>query len=70
MHIRNDKPQNIQTKLDFPSEPAGEARQARREETESRQTMHQPENPASTHGLMEEVFKRANRKQFYLQSPC
>jgi len=60
MHIRNDKRQNIQTKLDFPSESAGEARQAGREETESRQTMHQPENPASTHGLMEEVCKREN----------
>jgi len=60
MHIRNDKRQNIQTKLDFPSAPAGEACQAGREETESRQTMHQPESPANTNGLMEEVCKREN----------
>ena len=60
MQIRNDKRQNIQKKLDFPSAPAGEARQARREETESRQTMHQPENPANTNGLMEEICKREN----------
>jgi len=55
MQLRNDKRQNIQKKLDFPSEAAGEARQAGREETESRQTMHQPENPANTIGQMEEV---------------
>ena len=60
MHLRNDKRQNIQKKLDFPSAPTGEARQAGREETESRQTMHQPENPANTNGLMEEVCKREN----------
>jgi RNA-directed DNA polymerase len=60
MHLRNDKRQNIQKKLDFPSAPTGEARQAGREETESRQTMLQPENPANTIGLMEEVCKREN----------
>ena len=60
MHLRNDKRQNIQKKLDFPSAPTGEARQAGREETESRQTRHQPENPANTNGLMEEVCKREN----------
>jgi len=61
MHLRNDKRQNIQEKLDFPSESTGEARQAGREEiTESRQTMHKPENPANTIGLMEEVCKREN----------
>ena len=60
MHIRNDKRQNIQAKLDFPSARAGEACQAGREETESCQTMHQPESPANTNGLMEEVCKREN----------
>jgi RNA-directed DNA polymerase len=60
MHLRNDKRQNIQKKLDFPAEPAGEARQAGREETESRQTMHEPENPANTIGRMEEVCEREN----------
>jgi hypothetical protein len=60
MHLRNDKRQNIQKKLDFPAEPAGEARQAGREETESHQTMHEPENPANTIGRMEEVCEREN----------
>ncbi len=60
MHLRNDKRQNIQKKLDFPSESTGEACQTGREETESRPTMHGPENPANTLGLMEEVCKREN----------
>jgi Reverse transcriptase (RNA-dependent DNA polymerase)/Group II intron, maturase-specific domain len=60
MQLRNDKRQNIQKKLDFPSEAAGEARQAGREETESLPTMHEPENPANTIGLMEEVCEREN----------
>src|SRR5215472_109280 len=60
MHLRNDKRQNLQKKLDFPSAPVGEARQAGREETESRQTMHPPENPANANGLMEEVCEREN----------
>src|SRR5216683_219024 len=60
MHLRNDKRQNIQKKLDFPSESTGEACQTGREETESRPTMHGPENPANTIGLMEEVCKREN----------
>src|SRR6266436_6724621 len=60
MHLRNDKRQNIQKKLDFPSESTGEACQTGREETESRPTMHGPENPANTLGLMEEVCQREN----------
>src|SRR5713226_4845107 len=60
MHLRNDKRQNIQKKLDFPSESTGDACQTGREETESRPTMHEPENPANTLGLMEEVCKREN----------
>jgi len=60
MHLRNDKRQNIQKKLDFPSESTGEACQTGREETESRPTMHGPENPANTIGLMEEVCQREN----------
>src|SRR5205807_3600415 len=38
----------------------GEARQAGREETESRQAMHEPESPANTIRLMEEVCEREN----------
>jgi hypothetical protein len=48
MDLKRDKRQNIQKKLDFSSEQTGEARQAGREETESRQAMHEPENPANT----------------------
>ncbi|MGC2734191.1 MAG: group II intron reverse transcriptase/maturase, partial [Candidatus Acidiferrales bacterium] len=39
---------------------AGQARQAGREEAESRQTMHEPESPANTIRLMEEVCEREN----------
>ena len=60
MHLRNDKRQNIQKKLDFPCEPAGETRQARRKETESCRTKHELENPANTIGRMEEVCEREN----------
>src|SRR6266852_2564023 len=60
MDLKRDKRQNIQKKLDFSSEPTGEARQARREETESRQAMHEPESPANTTRLMEEVCEREN----------
>ena len=55
MDLKRDKRQNIQKKLDFSSERKGEARQAGREETESRQAVHEPESPASTIRLMEEV---------------
>src|SRR6266853_1310931 len=60
MDLKRDKRQNIQKKLDFSSERKGEARQAGREETESRQAMHRPESPANTLGLMEEVCEREN----------
>ncbi|MGA2302388.1 MAG: group II intron reverse transcriptase/maturase [Candidatus Acidiferrum sp.] len=60
MDLKRDKRQNIQKKLDFSSERKGEARQAGREETESRQAMHEPENPANTIRLMEEVCEREN----------
>ncbi len=63
MNLRSDKRQNIQGELDFSSPPAGEAREARREETESRSTMHAPESPASTNRLMEEICERENLKQ-------
>src|SRR5258707_12178309 len=60
MDLKRDKRQNIQEKLDFSSEKTGEARQAGREETESRQAMHEPESPANTIRLMEEVCEREN----------
>jgi RNA-directed DNA polymerase len=57
---KRDKRQNIQEKLDFSSEQTGEARHAGREATEARQAMHEPENPANTTQLMEEVCEREN----------
>ena len=60
MNLRNDKRQNIQMELDFSSAPAGEARGAGREETESRPAVNEPESPASTNRLMEEVCEREN----------
>src|SRR5437667_11898229 len=60
MDLKRDKRQNIKKKLDFSSGQTGEARQAGREETESRQAMHEPESPANTIRLMEEVCERGN----------
>jgi len=60
MNLGSDKRQNIQMELDFSSKPAGEAREARREVTESRPTVNEPESPASTNRLMEEVCEREN----------
>jgi RNA-directed DNA polymerase len=63
MSLKNDRQQNIQLELDFSSTPAGEAREAGREETESLPTMNDPESPASTNRLMEEVCERENLKE-------
>src|SRR2546425_4671907 len=63
MNLRSDQRQNVQGELDFSSPPAGDAREARREETESPPAMHAPESPASTNRLMEEVCERENLKE-------
>jgi RNA-directed DNA polymerase len=55
--------QNIQIELDFSSASAGEARQAGREETESRPAVSDTESPASTNRWMEEVCERENLKE-------
>jgi len=60
MNLRSNKRQNIQMELDFSSKPVGEARESRREVTESRPTVNEPESPASTNRLMEEVCEREN----------
>src|SRR2546428_8255968 len=62
MDLRDDRRQNAQRALDFTSSPAGEAREAAREEPESFPAAHDPERPASTNRLMEEVCERANLK--------
>jgi RNA-directed DNA polymerase len=63
MNLESDMQQNIQTELDFSSTPAGEAREAGREETEALPAMNEPESPASTNRLMEEVCERENLKE-------
>jgi RNA-directed DNA polymerase len=63
MNLRSNTRQNIQMELDFHSEPAGEAREAGKEETESLPAVHGPESPASTNRLMEEVCERENLKE-------
>src|ERR1700716_4109667 len=63
MSLRSDMQQNIQDKLNFSATPAGEAREAGREETESRLTTRAPERPAGTTRLMEEICDRENLKE-------
>jgi RNA-directed DNA polymerase len=55
--------QNIQGELNFSATPAGEAREAGREEAESRLTTRAPERPAGTTRLMEEICDRENLKE-------
>src|SRR6202050_4078613 len=63
MSLRTDRQQNIQTELNFSLLPAGEAREAGREETESLSTANDPESPASANRMMEEVCERENLKE-------
>jgi RNA-directed DNA polymerase len=63
MSLKSETQQNIQTELNFSSTSAGEAREAGREENESLSTMHDPESPARTSRLMEEVCERENLKE-------
>ena len=46
MSLKDDKQQNIQIELDFSSTPAGEAREAGREGTESSGAAGEPESHA------------------------
>jgi RNA-directed DNA polymerase len=63
MSLKSETQQNIQTELNFSSTSAGEAREAEREETESLSTANDPESPARTNRLMEEVCERENLKE-------
>src|ERR1700747_1917436 len=63
MNLESDKRLNIQLRLDFSSAPTGEARQAGREDIESLSAMHEPERPANTCCIMEEVCERENLKE-------
>ena len=63
MNLGSDMQQNIQNELNFSSAPAGEAREAGREETELLTATNDPESPARTNRLMEEVCERENLKE-------
>src|SRR5271157_1915306 len=63
MHLEGDKRLNLQLRLDFSSAPTGEARQAGREDIESPPTVSEPERPANTRRIMEDVCERANLKK-------
>jgi RNA-directed DNA polymerase len=63
MNLESDKRLTIQWRLDFSSAPTGEARQARREDIESLSARSEPERPANTRRIMEEVCERANLKE-------
>jgi RNA-directed DNA polymerase len=63
MNLESDKRLNFQLRLDFSSSPTGEARQARQEDIESLAAVHEPERPADTCRIMEEICDRANLKE-------
>jgi RNA-directed DNA polymerase len=63
MNLESDRRLNIQLGLDFSSRPTGEARQARREDIESLSAANEPERPANTCRIMEEVCGRVNLKE-------
>jgi len=63
MNLGSDKRLNIQWRLDFSSAPTGEARQAGREDIESLSAVKEPERPANTNRIMEEVCERGNLKE-------
>jgi RNA-directed DNA polymerase len=63
MSLNNDMRQNIQSNLDFSTSQTGEAQRAEREGSESVRTMSEPESPARTDRMMEEIVERENLKE-------
>jgi RNA-directed DNA polymerase len=63
MNLESDKRLKFQASLDFSSAPTGEARQAGWEDIESLSVMSEPERPANTNRIMEEVCDRGNLKE-------
>src|SRR5215468_8272928 len=61
MNLESDKRQSAQSELDF--SPRGEARKVGRQEVESLPTMGEPESPANTCRIMEEVCERDNLRE-------
>jgi RNA-directed DNA polymerase len=63
MNLEGDKRLNLQLRLDFSSASTGETRRAGREDIESPSAVSEPERPANTRRIMEEVCERANLKE-------
>src|SRR6516165_715026 len=61
MNLESDKRQSAQSELDL--SPRGEARKAGRQEVESRSVKHEPESPANTRRIMEEICERENLRE-------
>ena len=62
MNLKIGERQNVRHQPDFKSQPTGEARKAGGEATESLGAASDPESPAGTHRLMEEICERENLK--------
>jgi RNA-directed DNA polymerase len=62
MNLRSDERQNVRYQPNLRSQKSGEARQAGEEAIESLQAESDPESPAGTLRLMEEVCERENLK--------
>src|SRR5688572_14859017 len=62
MTLRRGGRQNVRPQLDLNSQLTGEARKAAGEATESRRAGKDPESPAGTDRLMEEICERNNLK--------
>ena len=65
MNLESDKRLNIQLRLDFPSAPTGEARQAGREDIESLSVVSEPECPADTLTRQRNFSNRRIRTRMY-----
>src|SRR5262245_30767061 len=63
MNLRSDKRPNIQGELDFLSAEPGEAQEPRGKEIESFPATHEPESPANTDRMMEEICEWGNLKE-------
>ena len=62
MNLKRDGRQNVRPQPDLNPQPTGEARKAGCEATESRRAASDPESPAGTLRLMEEICDRENLK--------
>ena len=63
MNLEGDKRLKLQLRPDFSSAPTGETRQAGRGDIESPSAVSEPERPANTCRIMEEVCEPANLKE-------